>query len=226
MKSLALLAAVALLPALLVAQDKKDAGAGPVVTIPFFGNEMCGYMPKKKAKQGLFVETSKGRVHVCCKDCVADAKKDGEAAYAKSYKDTKKLDNRTCPVTGRELGAKPVVVEWQGHEVKVCCKDCVEPFKKNADRYLALMTDATVKDVGNVICPVSGGAVDGGAVVVVDGELVRVKGRHEAEQVRKDAAAHLAKAKASVKDAKKDGGDGKDGKGKPGENPAKKAHGG
>lgn len=43
-----------------------------------------------------------------------------------------------CPVSGEELGSmgEPVKVIHEGHEVKLCCNDCVKEFETNPSKYL------------------------------------------------------------------------------------------
>jgi YHS domain-containing protein len=44
----------------------------------------------------------------------------------------------TCPVSGDKLGEmdKPVVFEYKGHEVKLCCPDCKKDFDKDPAKYM------------------------------------------------------------------------------------------
>ena len=44
----------------------------------------------------------------------------------------------TCPVSGDKVGemGKPFVFEYQGHEVKLCCKDCKKDFDKDPAKYM------------------------------------------------------------------------------------------
>jgi YHS domain-containing protein len=45
----------------------------------------------------------------------------------------------TCPVSGDKLGAdmgKPVVIVYQGQEVKFCCPMCKADFDKDPAKYL------------------------------------------------------------------------------------------
>jgi YHS domain-containing protein len=48
--------------------------------------------------------------------------------------------NAVCPVSGDKVGSvgKPVIVEYQGKQVALCCKDCLKEFKKNPAKYSAL----------------------------------------------------------------------------------------
>jgi YHS domain-containing protein len=46
----------------------------------------------------------------------------------------------TCPVSGDKLGGdmgKPVVIVYQGQEVKFCCADCKADFDKDPAKYIA-----------------------------------------------------------------------------------------
>jgi YHS domain-containing protein len=44
----------------------------------------------------------------------------------------------TCPVSGDKLGemGKAYVFNYQGHEVKLCCKDCKKDFDKDPAQYM------------------------------------------------------------------------------------------
>ena len=64
--------------------DSKPSGAAPEVSVPSYGNSTCPLMSKPVKPENV-VETSRGRVWVCCKNCLAKAKKDPEGTYAKAY---------------------------------------------------------------------------------------------------------------------------------------------
>ena len=52
---------------------------------------------------------------------------------------------KTCVVSGEQLGGdmgKPVVINYQGTEVRFCCKDCVKKFNANPAKYLAKLKAA------------------------------------------------------------------------------------
>jgi hypothetical protein len=46
---------------------------------------------------------------------------------------------KTCIVSGEEFGGDmgdPVVMTYQGREIKFCCSSCVKKFKKDPEKYL------------------------------------------------------------------------------------------
>ena len=43
--------------------------------------------------------------------------------------------NKKCPVTGEDVDSK-ITWEYQGRVIGFCCMDCVEPFKKNPEKYM------------------------------------------------------------------------------------------
>lgn len=53
-----------------------------------------------------------------------------------------------CLVSGDKIGGdmgKPVVIVYQGQEIKFCCADCPKEFKKNPDKYMKLLDKAEKK---------------------------------------------------------------------------------
>jgi len=53
----------------------------------------------------------------------------------------------TCVVSGDQLGemGKPVVINYQGTDVQICCKECVASFQKDPAKYLARLKAAQPK---------------------------------------------------------------------------------
>ena len=43
--------------------------------------------------------------------------------------------NKKCPVSGDPVDPKVQTVVYQGKTIGFCCADCVEPFKKNPEKY-------------------------------------------------------------------------------------------
>ena len=74
--------------------------------------------------------------------CVAaDAK--AAAAKAKPY------PLKVCVVSDKKFGGEmgdPYVFTHEGREVKLCCKGCLDDFKKDAAKYVKKMEAAEAKD--------------------------------------------------------------------------------
>jgi YHS domain-containing protein len=69
------------------------------------------------------------------------------AADTNTTKTTEKLKPytlATCVVSGEKLGemGKPVVTNYNGQEIKFCCKDCVKDFNKEPAKYLKKIEEA------------------------------------------------------------------------------------
>lgn len=50
-----------------------------------------------------------------------------------------------CVVTGDDLAmvGEPVAIVCDGTEIQLCCEHCIEDFKKDPQRYLAMVRRAT-----------------------------------------------------------------------------------
>lgn len=45
----------------------------------------------------------------------------------------------TCLISGEKLGGdmgEPVIMQYEGRELRFCCKSCVKEFKKDPEKYL------------------------------------------------------------------------------------------
>lgn len=205
-----LFASLAFLAAELRAGDPPAPGADtPPVTVPAFANATCPIMGKK-ASLKLFVDTPKGRIYMCCIRCTKEIRKDPDRAHAAAYPRIEKAKNTVCPVTGEEIPEKdaPTVV-LQGYEIPLCCEDCVEDARKNAQITLVKATNAKVRDIGNGVCPITGKAVAPNVFVLIGDDLVRLSSPECMDGVKKDPAGALRKAK----ELKASGAKAKDGKG-------------
>lgn len=47
----------------------------------------------------------------------------------------------TCPISGEKLGSmgEPVVMSYEGKEVKLCCKSCIKKFEADPAKYAAMV---------------------------------------------------------------------------------------
>lgn len=55
---------------------------------------------------------------------------------------------KTCIVSGDKLGGdmgEPVTLQYEGREIRFCCKDCVKDFKKEPAKYLKMLDEAEAK---------------------------------------------------------------------------------
>lgn len=192
--------------AALPAQDQKPAPAptpapaakAPVVEVPSWPNATCPIMGKK-ASAVLTVDTDLGRFHVCCKPCFKKVLADLPKAHQTAYPVVEEHKNTTCPVSGRPIGKDAVAVTLQGHRFQVCCQECVPKAQQQSQRTLTMLLKPGVVEVGNTVCPVSGEAVDGNSIVLVDGAIVRLASPKHVDAVKQAPATMLEKARASAK---------------------------
>ena len=54
---------------------------------------------------------------------------------------------KTCVVSGDKLGemGDPFVYEYQGREIKFCCKGCLKDFNKEPAKYIKKIEEAEAK---------------------------------------------------------------------------------
>lgn len=61
---------------------------------------------------------------------------------------TKPYPLTTCVVSGDKLGGDmgpPVILKYEGREIRFCCNDCVKDFKKDPAKYLKKLDEAEAK---------------------------------------------------------------------------------
>ncbi len=69
-------------------------------------------------------------------------------ADQKSNAKLKPYKLKTCIVSGDKLGGdmgEPVVYEYEGREIKFCCKSCIKDFKKEPAKYVKKIQEAEAK---------------------------------------------------------------------------------
>jgi YHS domain-containing protein len=71
----------------------------------------------------------------------------GFAAESKNDKKLKPYPLKTCVVSDEKLGemGEAYTFDYQGREVKLCCKSCLKDFKKNPAKYVKKMEEAEAK---------------------------------------------------------------------------------
>ncbi|MCE9595717.1 MAG: hypothetical protein K8S98_16125 [Planctomycetes bacterium] len=182
------------------AQDKPSAPASPVAaktaaaSTPIFPNASCPIMGKPVSTK-LFAETEMGRIYVCCKGCVKDILEDVAGAYRTAYPTDKKLDNKLCPVSGAAITKDSPTVVLQGFEFFVRGKEEVAKARENSQIVLAKLDDPKLVDLENETCPVTGEPVARNTFVVIEGTIVRLSSTKLADEIAKDPAKVLKKAK-------------------------------
>ncbi len=164
------------------------------VDMPIAPNASCPIMGKKVSLP-LFVDTELGRIWVCCKPCFKKVLADVPKAHQTAYPVVTEVKNTTCPVSGEPIGKDAVVVTLQANRFSVCCSGCVDVAKKDAQVVLAKLEEPKLVELGNDVCPVRGTPTAPNAFVVVDGHVVRLADAKAVDEVKKDPAAALAKAK-------------------------------
>jgi hypothetical protein len=174
------------------------AAQAPRVEVPTFANATCPIMGKA-VSMPLFVDTELGRFYLCCKPCNKKVLADVPAAHKTAYPVVQELKNTTCPVSGEAIGDDAIDVTLQGYKLKLCCGGCVAAARTHSQVTLVKATRPAVGDAGNDTCPVSGKPVVANAFAVVDGTIVHLASPKLADEVAKDPAAVLAKAKAIAK---------------------------
>jgi YHS domain-containing protein len=72
---------------------------------------------------------------------------DTKAAEHKSNAKLKPYKLKTCIVSGDKLGemGEPVVYEYEGRQIKFCCKACIKDFKKEPAKYVKKIEEAEAK---------------------------------------------------------------------------------
>lgn len=161
---------------------------------PIYPNASCPIMGKPVSTK-LFAETDRGRIYICCKGCVKDILADVPVAYRTAYPSDKKVANKVCPVTGGEITKDSPTVVLQGFEFFVRSKENVRAAQDNSQVVLAKLNDPKLVDLDNKTCPVTGEAVAKNTIVVIDGTIVRLSSAKLLEEIAKDSAKVLAKAK-------------------------------
>ncbi len=100
-----------------------------------------------------FVTTKNQLMKVCSVECAEQLDRDDRSAKTKLIIHSTAIQAfllgrgelykvNTCPVSGRELGKEPVLVQHGLTLVKLCCKDCLDEFKLTPNTFVAKLTTA------------------------------------------------------------------------------------
>lgn len=177
--------------------------------------------PEGQAQQGLTLEfwtcpmhkqvrmLESGACPICERDLDAT---DVQVRGAEPLGDPYPLD--VCPMSGRKLGSvgTPVVMVYEGREVRFCCAGCVESFEEEPDKYWKQIDEQIVEQQLRVYsletCPMSGRSltVMGEPVdAVFQNRLVRFCCNMCRKDFEEEPAANLAKFDEAVASKQKEG---------------------
>ncbi|MCC6755786.1 MAG: hypothetical protein IT199_05370, partial [Solirubrobacterales bacterium] len=81
-----------------------------------------------------FVEKDGQKIKFCCADCKAKFEKDS-AAYSGKMEGTYTYQTR-CPVMEEDVGSKSYLILGDGRRIHVCCPDCSDKLKAQAEKYV------------------------------------------------------------------------------------------
>ena len=188
----------------LPAQDappKQDPPAKPApskpaesVLVPFFGNAKCP-IDDKEVLRDHWIEVEGQRVYACSNTCLDTLKLEPAKALAKAYPEAKPVGNKNCVACASAIvdEKKPVLVKFQGQELKLCSAACEKEFHKRPAVFLAKLQWPEAKDAQNEICPIDRKPVDGVTVVIYRSTLVRLSSPECVAEFQKDPDAALAK---------------------------------
>lgn len=138
------------------------------------------------------------------------AAKSGQSAPAKPQAKGDPYPLDVCIVSGEKLGSmgKPVVKEYDGREVRFCCKACVAPFEKDQANFIKKIDEKIIEQQIKHY-PLTTCVVMEDEELTEEGEMVAYNHVHNNRLVRfcckgclpefkKDPAKYLAKIDAAV----------------------------
>ena len=127
--------AVAFAAGTLMIRGEEPATKSPQTKCPVMG------MPINK---DIHLDYQGQRIYFCTPDCPAEFKKDPEKYFAKIADQNVLLESvqKNCPVTGEAIN-KQVFTDYKGRRVYFCCPACIEPFKKDPEKYLNKLQEQT-----------------------------------------------------------------------------------
>ncbi|MCA9307126.1 MAG: hypothetical protein KDA16_11365 [Phycisphaerales bacterium] len=133
-------------------------------------NEMCPIGKEPIVETAGTVDYKGKAIGLCCPGCGEqflawdEARKDEFVMLAAAHKEpgqeqhgAKPQNDKpwgepytldTCPVSGEKLGemGEPVVKEYDGREVRLCCAGCIKKFEADKDRYWREIDERIIKD--------------------------------------------------------------------------------
>lgn len=139
-------------------------------------------------------------IHFCCKDCIAEYRKDPAKYKGKLANSYEYLKPALCPVTG-EAANLTVSADTPDGPLFFCCKGCVKKYEGDPGKYkvgaieqrrtLAALPRIQVTD------PVNGKPVDPGISLEKDGRAVRFSSEESKAAYQQDPGKYKAKLESS-----------------------------
>ncbi len=243
MRSLTLSACVclaALSPAAVYAQAHGDHGGHGAHAEAASGkpiNSMCPVGGEPIEADGGTVQYRGKTIGLCCAKCGdkflgwSDAKKDEFVAMAASHQQPGQDHNaaghddpeawagpytlETCPISGQKLGSMgaPAVREYDGREVRFCCKGCIKDFEADLAASWAAVDEAMIEDqmryYPTEVCVVSDEPLveDGEDIatnIVYNNRLIRLCCKMCKRKFKADPAKFIEKLDQAAADAQRD----------------------
>jgi YHS domain-containing protein len=93
--------------------------------------KVCPIM-KGKIDPEVYTKYQGQKVYFCCPGCEGKFIKDSEKKFAEMKERGEVTENiqTICPVSGEALEDHDISVTLPGRKIYLCCKNCVEKFKK------------------------------------------------------------------------------------------------
>ncbi|MBK7403466.1 MAG: hypothetical protein IPJ41_02235 [Phycisphaerales bacterium] len=136
-------------------------------------------------------------------------KKPAAAKPIEAVKEVIPYTAKTCPISGEELGSmgEPIVREYDGREVRFCCKKCIAKFEADKEAGFKKLDDLLIEDQKPyyplTTCIISGESLtedgeDSAVDLIYHNRLVRFCCRDCLKDFREDPEAAMAKLDAAV----------------------------
>ena len=118
------------------ASDKK-AETKAEEKIEFTNQTHCPVMGGK-IDSSSYTDIQGQRVYHCCPGCSKSLLNNPDKYFKEAAAKHIVFENiqTTCPVSSKELTDKSTSIYFEGRTIKFCCEGCVEPFKKDAQKFL------------------------------------------------------------------------------------------
>ena len=130
------------------AENTENVETPKALPAGFLGNQACP-MSGNQVKTDAFYEHNGEKIYFCCNDCAENGAKDPDKWRNQVYAETKPVGNTDCPLQpGEAVNPDSGTVQWQGHEIGVCCSFCVNNFASDPERFARIAMGLPVDEEG------------------------------------------------------------------------------